>query len=516
MTKPEKGRGQVFIRAADAATEAGLRDVLEQAGYSVSIEPADELVSPLSDALAHISTILPSDGEGALSIIPECERGRLFVSWPTLKDNMQSWLDGEGAGAAFFLLNLDHFKRVRAFLGDGTAVKILREVAARLVYTVREHIDGEGGDEAGRDEVEAKVLLAHLTGDEFAIAVNGLGDRMAAASLARALLLAVSQPYEGVAPQVYLTARIGIALAPDDGASPDELFRNVASIVHHEQRRGRNSYRFYAEGMASSAEKRFELEGALSQAAVGEEIEIYYQPQADLKDGRIHGAEALVRWRHRGTMLPADIFIATAEDVGLITEIGNKVLLGACHEARRLQDLGFRDMVVSINISPYQFRRLSIVEVVQKALATTGLDPASLVLEVTESLMLSDVERTVGIFGKLRDMGIHLALDDFGTGYSSLSYLKSLTIDRLKIDRSFVHGLPDSPGDCAVTEAILRMARALDLEVTAEGVETEAQRDFLKGLGCDHYQGFLLSKPLPPQEFERFLMEQSLLPHASS
>jgi EAL domain-containing protein (putative c-di-GMP-specific phosphodiesterase class I)/GGDEF domain-containing protein len=511
MSKPEKGRGQVVIRAADAATEADLRDVLEQSGYSVSIEPVDEVTSSGCDALAHISTTLQFDGKRAASIIPECELGRLFVSWPTLKETMQGWLEGEEAGIAFFLLNLDHFKRVRAFLGDETAVKILREVAARLAYTVREHV-GEGScDEGG-----TKVLLSHLTGDEFAISVNGLCDRMTAASLARALLLAISQPYEGVAPQVYLTARIGIAIAPDDGATSDELFRNVSSIVHHEQRQGRNSYRFYAEGMATSAEKRFELEGALGQATVGEEIEIYYQPQADLKDGRIHGAEALVRWRHRGTMLPADIFIATAEDVGLITEIGNRVLLGACHEARRLQDLGFRDMVVSINISPYQFRRLGIVEVVQKALATTGLDPSSLVLEVTESLMLSDVERTVGIFGKLRDMGIHLALDDFGTGYSSLSYLKSLTIDRLKIDRSFVEELPNSPGDRAVTEAIVRMARALDLEVTAEGVETEAQRDFLKGLGCDHYQGFLLSKPLPPREFERFLIEQSLLPHASS
>jgi len=511
MSGPNKSRGQVVIQAADLAIQQDLRDVLEQSGYSVSIEPVDDVAFPGSDALAHISTVISPDGKGGVSITPESERGGLFVTWPVLKDRMQSWLEDGGAGAGFFLLNLDHFKRVRAFLGDATAVKILREVAARLAYTVRDHV-AEGGNTEGAD----KVLLSHLTGDEFAIAVNGLCDRVAAASLARALLLAISQPYDGVAPQVYLTARIGIALAPDDGAGPDELFRNVASIVHNEQRSGRNSYRFYAAGMATSAEKRFELEGALSQATVGEEIEIYYQPQADLKDGRIHGAEALVRWRHEGTMLPADIFIATAEDIGLITEIGNRVLLGACHEARRLQDLGFRDMVVSINISPYQFRRLGIVEVVQNALATSGLDPASLVLEVTESLMLSDVERTVGIFGTLRDMGIHLALDDFGTGYSSLSYLKSLTIDRLKLDRSFVKGLPDSPGDCAVTEGIVRMARALDLEVTAEGVETEAQRDFLKGLGCNHYQGFLLSKPLPPREFERFLAKQSLLPHASS
>lgn len=507
MTSPRKNRGAVVLRAQDSRDADDLRAILEEAGYRVTVEGDAEGGSGLL-----VTTIEPLDVNAPASIAPTGERAEMFVDWPNLQERIRDWAGkstGVQAGFGFFLLNLDHFKRVRSFLGDATATQLLREVAARLADTVK----GQALDAAGEKTLP---LIAHMAGDEFAIAVPGLNDRVAAASLARALLIAVSMPYEAVAPQVYLTARVGITFCPEDARAPDDLLRNVATIVHNEQRSGRNSYRFYAEGMASSAEKRFELEAALSQATTGGEIEIYYQPQADFRDGRIHGAEALVRWRHEGAMLPAELFIATAEDIGLITEIGNRVLLEACHEAKRLQNMGFRDMVVSINISPYQFKRLGIVEVVQKALSASGLDPASLVLEVTESLMLSDVERTVAIFGTLRDMGIHLALDDFGTGYSSLSYLKSLTIDRLKIDRSFVQGLPDSPGDCAVTEAIVRMARALDLEVTAEGVETEVQRDFLKDLGCDHYQGYLLSKPLPPREFERFLAEQSLLPHASS
>ncbi len=352
--------------------------------------------------------------------------------------------------------------------------------------------------------------------DEFAIAVGGLNDRVEASRFAKAILMAVSRPYDGVAQQVYLTARIGITFAPDDGVACEDLLRNVASIIHHEERSGRNSYRFYAEGMTASATRRFELEATLSQAISEDALEVYYQPQACLKTGRIVGAEALVRWCHDGTVLPAELFIATAEDVGLITEIGNRVLLSACSEAKSLHDRGLGPFEVSINISAYQFRRLDLLDVVGNALAELGLDPARLVLEVTESLVLSDVERTVEIFAGLREMGIHLALDDFGTGYSSLSYLKSLTIDRLKLDRSFVKGLPDDPGDRAVTEAIVTMAQALGLEVTAEGVENKQQLEFLRDLGCDHYQGFLLAKPLPLDRFERFLDDYSAPVQASS
>ncbi|MEX1147728.1 MAG: GGDEF domain-containing phosphodiesterase, partial [Sphingomonadales bacterium] len=323
--------------------------------------------------------------------------------------------------------------------------------------------------------------------------------------LARAFLKAVSLPYEGLAPQVYLTARIGITFGPEDGALYRELIRNAESIVHHEAREGRNTYRFYAEGMTAIATRRFEFEGLLSHAVSEGELEVYYQPQANLSDGRVMGAEALVRWRHEGVILPAELFIATAEDVGLISEIGNRVLMAACAEAKRLQDMGLGVFEISINISAYQFRRLDMVNVVRRALESSALPPECLVLEVTESLVLSDVERTVETFTELRSMGVHLALDDFGTGYSSLSYLKSLTIDRLKIDRSFVKGLPDDPGDRAVTEAIVRMAHGLKLEVTAEGIETNAQRDYLARLGCDHYQGYLLAKPLSAAEFETFL-----------
>ncbi|RMF12426.1 MAG: GGDEF domain-containing protein, partial [Alphaproteobacteria bacterium] len=357
----------------------------------------------------------------------------------------------------------------------------------------------------GNSEGAERILISPLGADEFAIVLGGLADRVEASRFAKAVLMAISRPYEGIAPQVYLTGRIGMTLAPDDGMHADDLLRKAASIVHHEDRSGRNSYKFYAEGMAATATRRFELEAMLGQAVEDGELEVYYQPQACLESGRIVGAEALVRWRHDDAILPAELFIATAEDVGLIAEIGNRVLLSACREAKRLHDRGLGPFSVSINISAYQFRRLDMVDVISKVLSESGLDPQSLVLEVTESLVLSDVERTVEAFAALRAMGIHLALDDFGTGYSSLSYLKSLTIDRLKLDRSFVSGLPGDPGDRAVTEAIIRMAQALQIEVTAEGVENKQQLEYLRGLGCDHYQGFLLAKPLPLDRFERFL-----------
>lgn len=491
------------LRGGSAEAREAMRRKLRNAGFFV---------------LASEAEAAADSGESALPpgplVTPEGGYARFFADWPSLQRQMRQWIKGGVAGrtgVCFLLLNLDHFKRARAFLGAEAAIALLREVAVRLA-----EVSEEQAREIGGGEDSEPILIGHMGADEFAIAVGGMNDRVEASRFAKALLMAVSRPYDGIAQQVYLTGRIGITFAPEDGLSTKDLLRNAASIIHHEERSGRNSYRFYAQGMTDTAARRFELEATLSHAVNVGELEVYYQPQACIRTGRIVGAEALVRWRHQGTVLPAELFIATAEDVGLITEIGNRVLLSACREAKSLHDHGLGPFEISINISAYQFRRLDMAEVVANALEESGLDPACLVLEVTESLVLADVDRTVETFAALRRMGVHLALDDFGTGYSSLSYLKSLTIDRLKLDRSFVEGLPADPGDRAVTEAIIRMAQALRLDVTAEGVEDERQLHYLREIGCDHYQGFLLAKPLSLEQFERFLDDYSLIAQAKS
>lgn len=511
------GASPVVVKGGTPGERERLRATLGRAGYHVTVDDNDQAGDKAGDRA--LSLEIPGGDANTGNLVPSGALAGYFMGWSELGVLVNSWVtdvDGDtpdrsvkGDGVCLFMLNLDHFKRARAFLGDETALVLLREVAIRIAQVAAQYDQATKHDQIDETDQQgpetSRIMIGHVDVDEFVIAIRGLSDRVAAARFARAVLKSISLPYEGVAAQVYLTGRIGITFGPDDGVSCDGLVRNVASIVHHEERAGRNSYHFYAEGMADTATRRFEFEAILSQAVNESAFEVYYQPQANFQDGRIMGAEALVRLRHEGEIMPAELFIATAEDIGLIAEIGARVLTAACAEARRVHDLGLGPFEISINISAYQFRRLDMVEAVRKALDQSGLDPASLVLEVTESLVLSDVERTVETFAGLRAMGVHLALDDFGTGYSSLSYLKSLTIDRLKIDRSFVKGLPDDPGDRAVTGAIVRMAKALGLQVTAEGIETDDQRTYLTALGCDHYQGYLLARPLAAPDLETFL-----------
>lgn len=402
---------------------------------------------------------------------------------------------------ALLLLNLDHFKRVRALLGPDTAQLLLREVSSRL----RVMIDAHARARSRRTARPARLI--HLGGDEFAVLLPDIDEGEVAARLGHDLLRALSRPYDGIEPQVYLTGRIGIALYPHDGDDFETLARHAGSVIHNEARAGRNSVRFYAAGMAAVAAERFELEAELSRAIREGELEVHYQPQFSLRTGDIMGAEALVRWRRPGVgIVPAEVFIAVAEDLGLIADLGVWVLTTAAAECQKWHSAGHHHLRISINTSAYQFRRLDMCEVVRGALAETGLDPSCLMLEVTESLVMSDVDRTVATLIELQRMGVRIALDDFGTGYSSMSYLKNFAIDCLKLDRSFVQGLPDDHGDRAVTEAIIRMAKALHLEVTAEGVETEAQRACLTALGCDHYQGFLAARPLSAADFMDLLV----------
>ncbi len=474
---------QVVVSGGLAADRSRIRDTLMQAGFQVMVQADTAIDAPLS-----------------IHVVGDDSQVDLFhgltVDWHALAVDLVG--QDKTIPLALLVLNIDHFKRARSVLGADQSHDLLREVAQRFKQTLK--------DFPGLEHQETR--LAHIGGDEFAILIPYLADPEKATQIANALLIAVSRPYDDIAVQVYLTARVGIAFYPTDGADIETLARYATSMVHHDLAHGRNSVRLYAEGYATMAAERFELESELSGAIHRDELEVYYQPLVSLKTGVIIGAEALVRWRHPiYGVVPAEVFVALAEDIGLIAELGTAVLTTAATQCRAWQKEGHPPIRVSINTSAYQFRRLDMVDVVRRALKKTKLDPGYLTLEVTESLVISDVERTLKSLVDLREMGVRIVLDDFGTGYSSMSYLKSLALDGLKIDRSFVEGLPSDRGDYAVAEAIVRMAKALNLDVTAEGVEREDQRDCLAKLGCDTYQGYLAARALPADEFVKLLQK---------
>lgn len=399
--------------------------------------------------------------------------------------------------AAVMVLNLDHYKRVRSVLGRDLSKRLTGEVEARLREVCSRYSTDIPAD---------KFQVLHLDGDEFAIVVAAPGGVNQVVALAQALLLDIARPYDPLAPQVFLTGRVAIAMAPQYGFDIETLFQKAAATVHHDINRQRNSVRLYTPGLAADSTARFELEAELGRAIRNNELELVYQPQISFSDGSLVGAEALVRWRRSGFgLVPADTFVAVAEDIGLIAELGAWVLNAAANQAVEWMRRGLPAVRVAINASVYQFRRLDMTEVVAEVLGKTNLPPSMLMLEVTESLVMSEVEETLDVLHRLRRMGVKIALDDFGTGYSSLSYLKHFSVDCLKLDQSFVRGLPSGKGDLAVVEAIVRMAKSLKLEVVAEGVETEAQHTCLKALGCDYYQGYYSSKPLTADDFTRLI-----------
>ncbi|MDA5194058.1 putative bifunctional diguanylate cyclase/phosphodiesterase [Govanella unica] len=459
----------VVVRGGSAAERREIADALQALAFDVvsSDAPLTVDIQPSDDSLVFAEAI----------------------DWQAFADGMLT--SGTTSGAAFLLVNLDQFQRLRTMLGHVVTEALVREIADRLQAALLDH---------------PGARFLHMGGDEFALLLPGMTETEAVSQFANSLLQLVTHPYGDVAPQAYVTARIGVVFYPQDATDIESLVQHASAIVHHESRHGRNNVHFYARGAAMRATERFQLEAELHHAIRNGELEVHYQPQLSFTNGKIIGAEALVRWRRPGFgTVPAEVFVALAEDLGLIAELGTWVLTTAAVECRTWQRTGQVPIRVSINISSYQFRRLDMVAVVKTALADTGLDPDCLTLEVTESLVLTDIEQTLVSLKQLRAMGIHVVLDDFGTGYSSLSYLKTLALDGLKLDRSFITGLPDSRGDCAVIEAVLHMARALHLSVTAEGVETEVQRSCLARLGCDFYQGYLASQALPAPEFIKLL-----------
>jgi diguanylate cyclase (GGDEF)-like protein len=407
----------------------------------------------------------------------------------------------DGKQAALLFLDLDGFKAVNDTLGHRAGDHLLKEVGERFRRCVRL------SDYLGRPTAEpSSESISRLGGDEFTVLLSEVAGPQGASRAAQRILDALAQPFEIGGREVFAGASIGIAMFPEDGEDAETLLRNADTAMYEAKARGRNNMQFFTAALSEASARRLALENRLRHAAQNEDFRLCYQPVRDVESGRLVGAEALLRWRdpESGPVSPAE-FIPVAEQCGLIEAIGEWVLRAACAQAQAWFEAGYRPIRLAVNLSGHQIQRQGFVPLLRAVLAESGLSPAWLELEITESTIMQDSELTRSALGEISDMGLGLALDDFGTGHSSLYYLKRFPIDRIKIDRSFVDEIPANANDCAITSAIIAMAHSLHLEVVAEGVETQEQMAFLRERGCDEVQGFLFSPAVTAAEFERFL-----------
>jgi diguanylate cyclase (GGDEF)-like protein len=390
---------------------------------------------------------------------------------------------------AVLFLDLDGFKHINDSLGHSAGDKLLRSIATRLVKCVR------GADTVSRQG-----------GDEFVVLLSEIAAAEHAAITARRMLAAVAEVHSVNGQDLHVTASIGISVCPDDGATAEALIRNADTAMYQAKENGRQRYQFFEAAMNVRAVERQSIEESLRRALERGELAVHYQPKVDLRTGEITGCEALVRWTHptRGLVPPAQ-FIPVAEECGLIVPIGNWILREACAQARAWRDAGLAPGIMAVNVSGIEFRGPKFLDGVFGILGDSGLDPASLELELTESVLMKHADASEAILKALRARGVRLAVDDFGTGYSSLSYLRRFPIDVLKIDRSFVRQITIPPDETAIVTAIIGMGRSLKLRVIAEGVETEEELAFLRDNNCDEGQGYYLGRPAPAAEFARLL-----------
>lgn len=399
------------------------------------------------------------------------------------------------------IVDVDRFKRVNDSLGHSAGDQILQVIAERVNCQVR------NSDCVGRldgDDLNAEV--ARVGGDEFTLLLPRITHPTDAGRVAQRILEAIPEPIDVDGQRVTLGASIGISIYPIDGETAETLIAHADRAMSYAKSQGGNSFQYYTESLNATSLRRLVLESKLRDAVDSNQLHLVYQPKCDLKSGAVIGMEALLRWNEPdlGFVSP-DEFIPLAEEIGCISKIGRWVLYEACRQNKEWQAEGRAAVPVSVNVSSRQFSDTDLLQVVTEVLEKTELDPQSLELEITESAMVEDEAATTLALGKIRELGIRISLDDFGTGFSSLSYLRRLPLDTLKIDRSFVMDLPDNPDAQGIVEAIIAMAHVLGLLVIAEGVETEEQRDFLRSIDCDEIQGYLISKPVPPAEFARFL-----------
>ncbi len=404
---------------------------------------------------------------------------------------------GEAIGAArqlgdvtcVMFIDLDRFKTINDSLGHPIGDRLLQLVSERLRECLRP-ID----------------TVSRVGGDEFVLVLPKVGSTEAAAQVASRILESLSVPYSVDEQMLRVTPSIGISMYPRDGGTARELIGNADLAMYQAKSLGRRTVQFYSAPDEPRAPQRLLLENELHGALDRGELTLFYQARVDLRSGALCASEALLRWRHpvRGLVSPAE-FIPVAEDTGLIVPIGEWAIREACAQNRRWRDRGLRVRPIAVNLSARQFRDDGRLDAIPAILSEAGLSPRMLEVEITESVLMHHREPTVALLAGLKELGVSIAIDDFGTGYSSLAYLKRFPVDSLKIDRSFVRDIDTDADDAAIVQAIIGLAHSLELRVVGEGVETAEQREFLTRAGCDEAQGFLFSRPMPSEQFERLL-----------
>ncbi|MFT3848449.1 MAG: EAL domain-containing protein [Propionivibrio sp.] len=412
-----------------------------------------------------------------------------------LQDRLQqaiAFSNRMGTKLALMVLDIDRFKAINDFLGHDAGNRLLVAVAERLKHKLR-----------GTDTV------CRQGGDEYLLLLTNLAEPDAVVTFLGELQDSLREPFHIGETEMAISVSVGVTMYPEDGTDLGTLLRKADMAMYRAKDAGRNSYRFFNEEMNDAVIEQVTLHSGLRRGLEAGQFALYYQPQIEVSTGRLVGAEALIRWNHPdlGLVSPAR-FIPVAEETGLIVEIGDWVLREACREVARWIGLGLPEPRVAVNLSALQFKRGDIEKSVASALEASGIEPAMLELELTESILISDVENILSIVKRLKMMGVRLSIDDFGTGYSSLSYLKRFEVDKLKIDQSFIRDLATDPEDAAIVRAIIQMARSLGLQTVAEGVESQDVLDHLQRFQCDETQGYLHARPLPADDFVAFFQAQ--------
>ena len=493
----------VIILTAESESATKLK-ALELGATDLLTKPVDpsELRLRLRNALAFKAYQDRLADYDALTGLPNRRKFHHAVD-AALKNTQQS------RACALLHVDLDRFKQINDTLGHRVGDKLLCAVAQLLDRTL---CDAEATGWPGSREPEFRAALSRIAGNGFAALLPNLHNLKkvdTAGSIARRILSALADPFHVEGHELFITASIGIAVSPGDGQEAETLLKHAEMAMYQAKQRGRKTCEFFSGDMNAHALERLTLENQLRRAVERNEFVLYYQPKVDVSSGRIIGAEALVRWKHpeHGIVSPAK-FIPIAEETGLIVEIGQWVLREACAQIQAWMGRGLPPMSISVNVSSAQFKQRKVWHAVRGALAHSALPPEQLVLELTESMLMENATDSIEMLNELKEMGLKLAVDDFGTGYSSLTYLSRFPLDELKIDRSFVSGLPAERHSLAIVGAIIALARELNLRVVAEGVETREQLQFLRSRECDEYQGYLCSRPAPPEAFAILMRRQ--------
>lgn len=471
---------QVYKRdGAIAWISETLQPVYDADARLVAYEGRVEDVTSRKDDQAMFEAMLYQD------TLTELPNRTIFNTWLTSEIGRAKRLS-EQVGLLF--LDLDRFKTINDSLGHIVGDELLQDMALRL-----------------RECVGKEDKLARWGGDEFTILVPDVSNVEQIVQLAERAIAAFAPPFHYANQELHITCSIGAAVFPLHGTTPQALLKNADTALFQAKEQGRNMYQIYTSTMNAQASERLMLENKLRQAIVRDELELHYQPQLDMKNGRVSGVEALVRWEHPelGRLSPG-VFIPIAEETGLIVAIGEWVLRTACKQVKLWHAQGLPLLRVAVNLSARQFQQSNLVQTVSDILAETQLDPEYLELEITESIAMLDIDMTIRVLREVREMGVQISIDDFGTGYSSISYLRQFPFDTLKIDQSFIRDVTDNDSAAAIAEAVITLGQGLQLCVLAEGVETVEQLEFLRSRDCDVVQGYWFSRPLPPEKLTEF------------